>query len=61
MPDDDVAVRLVRWTRAGGAWRVDPAPGGRVRVALLRCDGGEEVDHLVCDAHDVPTDLGRSS
>lgn len=51
---DDVAARLERWTTAGGAWRADPAPGGRVHVVLLRCDGGEEVDRFLCDADELP-------
>jgi hypothetical protein len=35
-----------RWTDAGGHWRVLSAGGDRVTVALLRCDGGEEVDRV---------------
>jgi hypothetical protein len=50
----DVVERLERWTRAGGTWRADPAPGGAVTVVLLRCDVGEEVDRFVCRAEDLP-------
>ena len=41
--------RLRRWTAAGGAWAVVARTPGRVEVALLRCDGGEEVERLVSD------------
>jgi hypothetical protein len=37
---------LVRWQRSGGTWRVVGRRPDRVTVALLRCDGGEEVDRL---------------
>jgi hypothetical protein len=37
---------LHRWYAAGAAWRVvERGPSG-VTVALLRCDGGEEVDRV---------------
>ncbi|WP_019144833.1 hypothetical protein [Aeromicrobium massiliense] len=53
---EDVRARLERWTRAGGTWRADPAPGGRVTVVLQRCDGGEEVDRFVCEASELPAE-----
>lgn len=39
--------RLIRWTEAGGTWRVVARTPTRLTVALLRCDGGEEMDRLV--------------
>ena len=44
-PQDPVSV-LRRWEESGGAWEVLRAAGGRLTVALLRCDGGEEVDRF---------------
>ena len=37
---------LVRWHAAGGVWRVVDRKPDEVTVALLRCDGGEEVERL---------------
>lgn len=39
-------VRLTRWEAAGGAWQVVARAPGRVTLALLRCDGGEEMDRF---------------
>ena len=44
--DDPVAV-LQRWEDAGALWQVIERRGGSVTVALLRCDGGEEVDRVI--------------
>ncbi|WP_352396529.1 hypothetical protein [Kineosporia sp. NBRC 101677] len=41
---------LRRWEEAGGTWQVAARTSGSVTVALLRCDGGEEVDRL--SSHD---------
>ncbi|RLV56765.1 hypothetical protein D9V41_03005 [Aeromicrobium phragmitis] len=62
MPDDDdvldateAIARLERWETHGGAWQVldDGKSTGRTRIALLRCDGGEEVDRLESADADV--------
>jgi hypothetical protein len=45
MGDDPVAV-LQRWQDAGAYWRVLHRGETSVTVALLRCDGGEEVDRF---------------
>jgi hypothetical protein len=45
--------RLVRWQDAGGGWRVEARRPDRVVVALLRCDGGEEVDRFTSDQPDL--------
>ncbi|OBK82194.1 hypothetical protein [Mycobacterium sp. 1164985.4] len=43
MPVDRVA-DLQRWQDSGAIWEVRARREGSVTVALLRCDGGEEVD-----------------
>lgn len=42
---DPVAV-LQRWEQSGAHWRVLHRGAGSVTVALVTCDGGEEVDRL---------------
>ncbi len=39
--------RLTRWRAAGGEWRVLGRTPGSLTVALLTCDGGEEMDRIV--------------
>lgn len=51
MPDDartgeQLIEALLRWEDSGAAWRVLERQPDHVTVALLRCDGGEEVDRL---------------
>jgi hypothetical protein len=48
----DVA-RLTRWEESGGAWQVVARAPGRVTVALLRCDGGEEMDRFTSTDRDL--------
>jgi hypothetical protein len=48
MSSDRVA-ELQRWEEAGAVWSVVSRRDGRVTVALLRCDGGEEVDRFSSD------------
>jgi hypothetical protein len=45
----DRVAELQRWQDAGAVWEVIARTGGRVTVALLRCDGGEEVDRFTSD------------
>ena len=40
----DLVDTLTRWYAAGAVWRVVSRGPGEVSVALLRCDGGEEVE-----------------
>jgi hypothetical protein len=40
---------LRRWQAFGGAWEVVASSSTQVTVALLRCDGGEEVERLTSD------------
>ncbi len=44
--DSDRVAELQRWEEAGAVWSVVSRRNGRVTVALLRCDGGEEVDRF---------------
>ncbi|MDN4518540.1 hypothetical protein JN086_09595 [Mycolicibacterium austroafricanum] len=41
--DSDRVAELERWEDAGAVWRVIGRNASSVTVALLRCDGGEEV------------------
>lgn len=47
--DIDRVAELQRWEDAGAVWEVLSRRGGAVIVALLRCDGGEEVDRFTSD------------
>ena len=40
----DRVAELQRWEDAGAVWSVVSRKQDRVTIALLRCDGGEEVD-----------------
>jgi hypothetical protein len=42
----DRVAELRRWTDSGAAWQVISRKGGAVTVALMRCDGGEEMDRF---------------
>jgi len=44
--ETDRLAELQRWEDSGAVWSVVSRRGGRVTVALLRCDGGEEVDRF---------------
>ena len=50
MEGPDVPAMLRRWEEFGGTWRVDDTgeATGEMVIALLRCDGGEQVDELRC-------------
>ena len=45
----DRVAELQRWQDAGAVWEVVSRRGCSVTVALLRCDGGEEVDRFTSD------------
>ncbi len=47
--DSDRVAELQRWEDSGAVWSVLSRKHGRVTVALLRCDGGEEVDRFTSD------------
>ena len=45
----DRVAELQRWEDAGAVWSVVARKHDRVTIALLRCDGGEEVDRFISD------------
>lgn len=42
----DRVAELVRWEDSGALWSVVSRSPGRLTVALMTCDGGEEVDRF---------------
>ena len=44
--DRDYVAELTRWVDTGATWRVEARTRSGVTIALLRCDGGEEVDRF---------------
>jgi hypothetical protein len=44
--DRDLVETLLRWEESGAVWQVVARTPARVTIALLRCDGGEEVERL---------------
>ena len=44
--DRDYVAELVRWQDAGAMWEPVARTSQGVTIALLRCDGGEEVDRF---------------
>ncbi|MCZ8381309.1 hypothetical protein O6P37_20780 [Mycobacterium sp. CPCC 205372] len=47
--DRDRVAELQRWQESGAVWRVDSRAPDAVTIALLRCDGGEEVERFRSD------------
>jgi hypothetical protein len=47
--DRDLVAELVRWEDAGANWQVVARTARGVTIALMRCDGGEEVDRFSSD------------
>jgi hypothetical protein len=47
--DVDRVAELQRWQDSGAVWEVVSLKGALITVALLRCDGGEEVDRFTSD------------
>lgn len=45
----DRVAELERWEDAGALWRVVGRTADTVTVALLRCDGGEEMGRFISD------------
>lgn len=52
------AADLQRWQDSGAHWQVIARTGDTVTVALLRCDGGEEVDRFTSSAPGLLAFLG---
>ena len=48
--DREPVAALERWYAAGAVWRVVDRTPDEVTVALLRCDGGEEVERITSGA-----------
>jgi len=44
--DRDYVAELTRWQESGATWQVVARTRRGVTVALMRCDGGEEVDRF---------------
>lgn len=47
--DVDRVADLQRWQDSGALWEVLARKSGSVTVALLRCDGGEEMERFTSD------------
>ncbi len=47
--DRDYVAELERWQDAGAIWELVARTSQGVTIALLRCDGGEEVDRFTSD------------
>lgn len=45
-PEPDRVADLIRWEDAGATWQVVGRTARGITIALLRCDGGEEVDRF---------------
>ena len=45
----DRVAELQRWEDSGAVWSVVSRKHDQVTIALLRCDGGEEVDRFTSD------------
>lgn len=45
----DRIAELQRWQHSGAIWEVVARRADSVTVALLRCDGGEEVERFTSD------------
>jgi hypothetical protein len=56
-PDAPVEA-LRRWEDSGAGWRVLSRTPSGVVIALMRCDGGEEVDRLVSTDPELLTFVG---
>ena len=50
---------LRRWESGGAAWRVLARTPGRLDVALLTCDAGEQVGRLVSADPELLTYVGE--
>jgi hypothetical protein len=59
MTEPDRVEELQRWQDSGAVWTVVSRTPDRVTVALLRCDGGEEVDRFVSSDPDLLRFIGN--
>jgi hypothetical protein len=54
----DRVAELQRWEDSGAIWEVRARRDDRLTVALLRCDGGEEVDRFTSADPDLLAFVG---
>jgi hypothetical protein len=59
MAERDYVGELVRWQDAGATWEIVAQTARGVTIALLRCDGGEEVDRFTSDDPRLLEFVGR--
>ncbi|MDG4664558.1 hypothetical protein [Mycobacterium sp. 236(2023)] len=59
--DVDRVAELRRWEDSGAVWRVIGRTATTVTVALLTCDGGEEVGRFTSDEPHLLGFLGKRS
>ena len=52
---------LRRWEERGAGWRLLGRTPAGLEVALLTCDGGEEVDRLVSDDPELADYVSRAT
>lgn len=50
---DDLRTVLERWESFGGRWRVLARSEGSVTIALLSCDGGEQMGRVAGSSLDL--------
>lgn len=55
----DRVAELQRWEDTGAVWSVVSRKHDRVTVALLRCDGGEEVERFTSEDPDLLDYIGE--
>lgn len=60
-PGEEEVARLERWTSSGAQWRVLFRTPTTLTVALLTCDGGEEMDRIVSHAPELAAFVGSRS
>jgi hypothetical protein len=54
----DRVAELQRWQDAGAVWQVLSRHSDSVTVAMLRCDGGEEMERFTSDDPRLLTFIG---
>lgn len=59
--DIDRVAELTRWEESGAVWRVLRRTATGATVALLTCDGGEEVGRFTSDDPGLLAFLGNRS
>lgn len=58
MTERDHVEELRRWEDSGAVWTVVSRTPDRLTIALLRCDGGEEVDRFASSDPDLRRFVG---